>query len=83
VSALKQTPTDDRSHRHKRYQLRYGKTPPELAALVPEFVTSAPYDCMSGNALGYRLIGGTFVLYSVGEMHTMMAVIPIGVGRKI
>jgi len=51
----------------KRYQLRYGKTPPELAALVPEFVTSAPYDCMSGNALGYRLIGGTFVLYSVGE----------------
>jgi len=52
----------------KRYQLRYGKAPPELAALVPEFVTSAPYDCMSGKTLGYRLKDdGTFVLYSVGE----------------
>jgi len=52
----------------KRYQLRYGKAPPELGALVPEFVTSLPYDCMSGKTLGYRLRDdGTFVLYSVGE----------------
>ena len=52
----------------KRYQLHYGKAPPELAALVPEFVASAPNDCMSGKALGYRLEDdGTFVLYSVGE----------------
>src|SRR5213078_608381 len=39
----------------KRYQLRYGKPPPQLGSLIPEFVSSAPNDCMSGNALGYRL----------------------------
>ena len=52
----------------KRYQLRHGKAPPHLVSLVPEFVTSAPYDCMSGKTLGYLLKDdGTFVLYSVGE----------------
>ena len=52
----------------KRYQLRHGKAPPDLVSLVPEFVTSAPYDCMSGKTLGYLLKDdGTFVLYSVGE----------------
>ncbi len=52
----------------KHYQLRYGKAPPDLVALVPEFVASAPYDCMSGKTLCYRLKDdGTFVLYSVGE----------------
>ena len=52
----------------KRYQLRHGKTAPDLAALVPEFLSSVPHDCMSGAALRYRLKpDGTFLLYSVGE----------------
>ena len=51
-----------------RFQLRYGKAAPDLAALVPEFLGSVPYDCMSGEPLRYRLKpDGTFVLYSVGE----------------
>ncbi len=51
----------------KRYQLRYGKLPANLETLVPEFLTSVPYDPMSGRALGYRLKpDGTFVLYSAG-----------------
>ncbi len=52
----------------KRYQLRYGKAAPDLATLVPEFLGSVPYDCMSGESLRYRLNSdGTFLLYSVGE----------------
>ena len=51
-----------------RHKLRYGRPPMELSALLPEFVSSVPFDCMSGNAIGYRLKDDrTFVLYSVGE----------------
>ena len=52
----------------KRFQLRYSKAAPDLSALVPEFLSAVPYDCMSGAALRYRLRpDGTFLLYSVGE----------------
>jgi hypothetical protein len=52
----------------KRYQLRDGKLPPGLEALVPEFLPALPYDPMSGKPLCYRLKpDGSFVLYSVGE----------------
>jgi hypothetical protein len=52
----------------KRYQLLHGHAPASLDALTPEFLTVAPYDPMSGKALGYRPGGeGGFVLYSVGE----------------
>ena len=52
----------------KRYQLRQGKWPASLEALVPEFVTAVPYDYMSAQPLRYRLKDdGSYVLYSVGE----------------
>jgi hypothetical protein len=52
----------------QRYQLRHGKAAPTLAALVPEFLPAAPYDCMSGKSLGYRVNkDGTCVLYSAGR----------------
>ena len=52
----------------QRYQLRHGKLPPELAALIPEFLTTLPYDWMDGGSLRYRLQpDGQFLLYSIGE----------------
>jgi hypothetical protein len=52
----------------KRYQLRHGRRPTSLDALVPQFLPAAPYDPMSGKALCYRLKpDASFLLYSVGE----------------
>lgn len=52
----------------ERYRVRHGKYPADLAALIPEFLTAAPLDLMSGRPFGYRLnADGTFTLYSVGE----------------
>ncbi len=52
----------------KRYQLRTGKPPSDLAALVPEYLSEIPHDWMDGKQLRYRLnADGTFTLYSVGE----------------
>jgi hypothetical protein len=52
----------------KRYQLRTGKYPTDLSALVPEFLPEKPHDWMNGEPLRYRLnADGTFTLYSVGE----------------
>ena len=52
----------------KRYEIKYGKYPPSLDSLVPEFVSKAPGDPMDGKALRYRLdAGGNFLLYSIGE----------------
>jgi hypothetical protein len=52
----------------KRYQLRHGSLPATLAALVPEFLTTAPRDWMDGQPLRYRLINDAQVLlYSVGR----------------
>jgi hypothetical protein len=52
----------------KRHELRHRKLPPDLSALVPEFLKAVPIDPMSGNALVYRLnADGTFALYSVGD----------------
>jgi hypothetical protein len=52
----------------KRFQLRHGKLPSDLAALVPEFLPALPYDPMSGKTLCYHLKpDGSFVLYSVGQ----------------
>ena len=51
----------------KRYQLRYGKPPASLDALVPEFLSSVPVDYMDGKPMKYHLnADGSFVLYSVG-----------------
>jgi hypothetical protein len=52
----------------KRYQLRQGKMPTSLTALVPEYLEAVPRDLMDGQPLRYRLnADGSFVLYSVGE----------------
>ncbi len=52
----------------KRYQLRHGRLPETLDALVPEFISSVPIDCMDGKPVKYRLKpDGGSVLYSVGE----------------
>ncbi len=52
----------------KRSWLRHGKLPSNLAALVPEFLTSVPIDYMDGKPMKYHLnADGSFTLYSVGE----------------
>jgi hypothetical protein len=51
----------------KRYQLKHGNYPPDLDALVPEFLAAVPLDPVDGQPLRYRLnADGTFLLYSVG-----------------
>lgn len=52
----------------KRYQLRHGRLPENLAALVPEFLREVPHDWYNGERLHYRPNpDGTFLLYSVGQ----------------
>jgi hypothetical protein len=52
----------------KRYSLRHGKLPPQLDALVPEFLSSVPTDYLDGHPMRYHLNSdGSFTLYSVGE----------------
>lgn len=51
----------------KRCQLKYGKYPPDLTTLVPEFLPEVLRDPFDGQPLRYRLNpDGTFVLYSIG-----------------
>jgi hypothetical protein len=52
----------------KRYQLRTGRLPADLQAIVPEFLGKAPIDWLASRPLCYRLAADeAFVLYSVGE----------------
>jgi hypothetical protein len=52
----------------KRFQLRHGKLPASLDALVPEFLAAVPYDYMSAMPLCYhQKASGGYALYSVGE----------------
>ncbi|TAL04738.1 MAG: hypothetical protein EPO07_04795 [Verrucomicrobia bacterium] len=52
----------------KRYHLRHGSYPTNLAALVPEFVETIPRDPVDGQPLRYRATANdSFVLYSIGE----------------
>lgn len=51
----------------KRYQLKYGKYPADLNALVPEFLSTILLDPVDGKPLRYRPnADGTFILYSIG-----------------
>jgi hypothetical protein len=51
----------------KRYQLRTGKLPSDLTALVTEYLPQLPHDWMDGMPLRYHENpDGTFTLYSVG-----------------
>jgi hypothetical protein len=52
----------------KRYELKHGKDPVDLTALVPEFLPALPLDLMNGQPLRQRLeSNGQFTLYSVGN----------------
>lgn len=51
----------------KRYRLRHGEWPANLAALVPAFTPTPPRDWTDGQPLRYRRnADGGFTLYSVG-----------------
>ncbi|MDB6059473.1 MAG: hypothetical protein JWO95_3317 [Verrucomicrobiales bacterium] len=52
----------------KRYQLRHGKAPETLTALVPEFCSEVLLDPMDWKPLRYRVnADGSFTLYSIGD----------------
>jgi hypothetical protein len=52
----------------QRYKLAYGNYPPDLAAVVPQFLPALPHDPVDGKPLRYRPNSdGTFLLYSVGD----------------
>lgn len=52
----------------KRYQLRHGVFPPDLNALVPEFLSEVPRDPIDGHPLRYQFLpDGAFLLYSIGS----------------
>ncbi len=52
----------------KRYQLKHGTLPSDLAAVIPELLPEPPTDYMDGKPLRYKLNGkDSFVLYSVGK----------------
>src|SRR5262249_5172192 len=52
----------------KRYQIKHGAVPSELAMVVPEVTSQVPADPIDGKPLRYRSNSdGSFLLYSVGE----------------
>ena len=52
----------------KRYNLKHGTWPANLADLTPEFLASVPMDYMDGKPLRYRRNpDNTWMLYSVGD----------------
>jgi hypothetical protein len=52
----------------RRHQLRHGRFPDTLDALVPEFLAAVPVDAMDGKPLRYRRDGEKeFVLWSLGD----------------
>jgi hypothetical protein len=66
----------------KRYELQHGTFPPDLNALVPEFLPTVPRDPVDGHPLRYRANGdGTFLLYSIGNDGVDNAGDTTGTGR--
>lgn len=52
----------------KRYLLRHGRLPADLASLLKEFLPALPLDCMNGRHLRYHKVSDRrFKLWSVGE----------------
>lgn len=52
----------------KRFQLKHGDLPGQLAELAPAYVPSVPLDPVDGKPLRYHPNpGGTFLLYSIGD----------------
>jgi len=51
-----------------RYKLRHGAFPPDLPALVPQYLLEVPSDPVDGKPLRFRPnTDGTFMLYSIGS----------------
>jgi hypothetical protein len=50
----------------ERYRLEQKAYPETLDALMPRFIKTLPVDVIGGQALKYRRIGETFLLYSIG-----------------
>jgi hypothetical protein len=51
----------------ERYRLKPGGLPPDLKALVPEYLASVPLDPFTGEAIKYRQLAKGYVVYSVGN----------------
>jgi hypothetical protein len=51
----------------RRYHLKHGRYPAQLADLVPEFLSAVPIDFIDGEPLRYRIDGSGFALWSVGN----------------
>src|SRR5260370_7092949 len=50
----------------KRYELRHGHLPQNLASLAPEFLAEPPRDFMNGQSLSYRTnAAASFTFYSL------------------
>lgn len=50
----------------RAYQLKYGKLPESLDAVVPEFVPAVPRDPFGSGPMRYRKLEKGYILYSVG-----------------
>jgi len=50
----------------EQYRRKHGAFPASLSELVPSFLSSLPLDLADGQPLRYKLIGKSFVLYSLG-----------------
>jgi hypothetical protein len=51
----------------ERYRLKLGSLPPDLNALVPEYLASVPLDPFTGEAIKYGQLAKGYVVYSVGN----------------
>jgi hypothetical protein len=51
----------------KRYSLKTGRPPEQLADLVPEFLPTIPLDPFDGQPLRFRCSDKTLVIYSIGK----------------
>src|SRR5262249_10259425 len=51
----------------ERFRLAHGRVPDDLNALLPQFISPLPKECLTGQPYHYRRINNdSFVLYSVG-----------------
>jgi hypothetical protein len=51
----------------ERYRLKAGSLPPNLDALVPEYMAAVPLDPFTGQAIKYKPLAKGYVVYSVGN----------------
>lgn len=51
----------------RMYKNRYGKYPDKIEEIVPEFLSSLPFDPFTGKSFVYRKVKDGFIVYSLGE----------------